>query len=72
MANVAGTKATGPVSKNAVSGGKTFTPSPKFTDTNMPKLTNTSEEARRKIMGLRMQSTGFGTNIEGTLTKAPR
>lgn len=72
MANVAGTKSTGPVSKDAVSGGKTFTPRLRVSQTGPKALTNNSEEARRTIMGMRVASTGFDGNVERAMTRAPK
>lgn len=72
MANVAGTKATGPVSKDTVSGGKTFTPKLRAASATPKALSNSSEEARRTIMGMRVASTGFESNVEHVMTKAPK
>lgn len=72
MANVANTKSTGPVSKDVVSGGTTFKPRLRVSQTPMKALTNSSEEARRTIMGLRVASTGFSGSVESAMTKAPR
>lgn len=74
MANVANTKATGPVSKDVVSGGKTFTP--KLSVPGSPNglggmANNGFEEARRKIMSLRAASSGLNSNVESVLTKKP-
>lgn len=71
MANVANSKATGPTSPDAVSGGTTFTPKVKASVGSLGNFTNSSEEARRSIMGLRFPSTGFGTNVEAAMTRKP-
>lgn len=63
---------TGPMAKGNHSGGETFQPKLKASVGSMPSLGNSSEQARSAIMKLRMASTGFGTNIKGTLTKAPK
>lgn len=72
MANVANTKATGPVSKDAVSGGTTFSPRLRAPQGAMKSMNNSSEEARRTIMGLRVASTGFSGSVESAMTKAPK
>lgn len=72
MANVANTKSTGPVSKDAVSGSNTFKPKLSVPQTAMKELTNRSEDARRTIMGLRIASTGFSGSVERAMTKAPK
>ena len=63
MANVANTKNTGPTSDRAVSGGTTFPIKEKVgpgTGGNWT-LSTGSEEARRTIMGMRVQSTDFAS-----------
>lgn len=77
MANVANSKHTGPSSKDAVSGGNKFPVKTKVGDAPRgagTPMSNGSEEARRKIMGLRVKSEGFSTNVEGAFKgqKAPR
>lgn len=73
MANVANTKSTGPVSKDVVSGGKTFTP--KLTvagsSNGLGGMSNNLEGARSKIMSLRVSSTGLNSNVESVLTRKP-
>lgn len=75
MANVANSKATGPTSKDAVSGGKQFPvggASPR--GKGLSPMTNSSEDARRAIMGLSVSANGFGPVSESSFTKnrAPR
>lgn len=62
MANVAGTKNTGPASKDAVSGGKTFPIKEKQVASpgQMNSLTNTSNEAHSRIMALRVSKVKNG------------
>lgn len=72
MANVANTKATGPASKDAVSGGKTFVPRFRAQTGPTKDMNNSSEAARKTIMGMRMTSTGFGTDVEGAFKRAPK
>lgn len=60
------------MAKGTHADGDTFQPKLKTSVGSMETLGNTSEQARRKIMGLRMQSTGFGTDVKGALTKAPK
>lgn len=71
MANVANTKATGPASKDAVSGGSTFTPRFKAQTGPIKELSNSSEDARRTIMGLRVASIGFGNDPGSAFLKKP-
>ena len=75
MANVAGTLATGPASKDAVSSGATF-PAPKDTTGSMPRgpiarMNNTSDEARSKIMGMRYGNGGGFSTDTGILSRKP-
>lgn len=63
---------TGPASKDSHAGGTTFQPKLKASVTGMPSMNNTSENVRSQIMKLRMPSTGFGTDIQGAMTKAPK
>ena len=35
-------------------------------------MNNSSEAARKTIMGMRMTSTGFGTDVEGAFKRAPK
>lgn len=72
MADVANTKSTGPVSQGMISGGSTFNPKLKANLGGPKALNNSSEEARRTIMGMRVASTGLNGNVEGTLTHPPR
>ena len=74
MANVAGSAATGPVSKDAVSGGKKFPLKKQDSTGGSYSLSNSSEEARRTIMSMRVQSTGFNGGVESAIKgqKAPR
>lgn len=71
MANVANTKATGPASKDAVSGGKKF-PVKESTGAaprgNGFDMSNTSEGARAKIMGMRYNPDGQHTVTEKDFT----
>lgn len=62
---------TGPVSKDVHAGGTTFTPKLKATQGTMKKLTTSSEEARRTIMGMRVASTGFGGDPAAALRRPP-
>lgn len=63
MANVANSKDTGPTSKNAVSGGTKLPIQEKFGSAidNGWEMGNSSEEARKTIMGMRVQSTDFAS-----------
>lgn len=74
MANVAGSAATGPVSKDVVSGGKKFPLKKQAQTGGSYNLSNSSEDARRTIMGMRVQSTGFNSGVEAAFKgqKAPR
>lgn len=74
MANVANTKATGPASKDAVSGGSKFPLERQGDIGGGWTMGTSSEEARSKIMGMRVSSEGFSTNVEGGLRqrKAPK
>lgn len=63
---------TGPMSKDSHAGGETFQPKLKAPSGGLPSMGNTSEQARSAIMKLRVASTGFGADIKGTLTKAPK
>ncbi len=70
MANVANSKHTGPASKDAVSGGKTF---PKVGSAQKGSggldMGNTSDGAHRAIMGLRYNNSGgFGSVSESSFT----
>lgn len=71
MANVANTKATGPASKDTVSGGKTFTPRFKAQTGPTKEMSNDSEAARRTIMGMRIASTDFGNDPGAAFLKKP-
>lgn len=65
---------TGPVSKDVHSGGKTFTPKLKANVGSMKSLSNSSEEARRTIMGMKYSGasgTSFPTNVESAMTRKP-
>lgn len=64
---------TGPVSKDVHSGGTTFNPKLKANAGTMKSLNNSSEEARRTIMGMKYSSTGttFPTNVESVMTRKP-
>lgn len=74
MANVANTAATGPASKDTVSGGKMLSNATRKSSdgSGFPKPAGAVSESSFKK--LRVQSTGFGTNIESALKgqKAPR
>lgn len=75
MANVANTKNTGPASKDAVSGGTKFPVKETIGSIGGGWTLGTgSEEARRSIMGMRIKSDGFSTNVESGLkqNKAPK
>ena len=64
MANVANTKATGPASPNAISGGKKLpflTNEADMSGHSLAGLSTSSEEARRTIMSMRIQSTPYLT-----------
>lgn len=63
----------GPVSKD-IAAGQTFNPKLKSSVAAPKSLGNTSDEAYRTIMSLRVSSGGssFPTNIESAMTKAPR
>lgn len=63
---------TGPMSKGTHAGGETFKPKLKAPGGTLPSMNNSSEQARSKIMSLRVASTSFGTNVKETLTKAPK
>lgn len=63
---------TGPMGKGNHAGGETFQPKLKAPAGSLPSLTNSSESVRSQIMKLRMPSTGFNSNVQGTLTKAPK
>lgn len=62
---------TGPVSKDVHAGGSTFNPKLKATQGAMKKLTTSSEEARRTIMGMRVSSTSFGGDPASILQRKP-
>lgn len=64
---------TGPVSKDVHSGGGTFAPKLKASPDPMKGLNNSSEEARRAIMGLKYSNSGtsFPTNVESAMTRKP-
>ena len=74
MANVANSKHTGPASKDTVSGGKQFPLGQKDSIGGGYTLGTSSDEAHRAIMGLRVKSEGFSTNVEAGLkgNKAPK
>lgn len=65
---------TGPVSKDVHSGGQTFNPKLKANVGTLKGLTNSSEEARRTIMGMKYSNSGtsFPTNIESAMTRKPK
>ena len=73
MANVANTIATGPASKDTVSGGKKFPLKPAPGQPGLgsrAKLGTSSDEAHRKIMGLKMNPGHFDRGgAEATFTK---
>lgn len=73
MANVANTKATGPVSKGAHSGGKTFTPKLTKRGGDLGNFTNGSSDAERKIKGLKYSSAPgkWGQDPSKVLNKKP-
>lgn len=62
----------GPMSKGTHADGETFNPKLKAPSGSMPSMNNSSEQARSAIMKLRVASTGFGTDIKGAMTKAPK
>lgn len=63
----------GPTSKDTVQSGKTFTPKLTASFGSPKSLSNSSEEARRTIMGLRMASSSDMTsNVKGILTRVPK
>lgn len=64
---------TGPVSKDVHSGGQTFNPKLKANVGSMKSLSNSSEEARRTIMGMKYNNSGssFPTNVEAAMTRKP-
>lgn len=76
MANVAGTRATGPASKDAVSGGKKFPLKERQEGIGgRKKMNNQSGEAERAIKGLRYNNGGkFPKASKESFTgkKAPR
>lgn len=76
MANVAGTLATGPASKDTVSGGKKFPLKERQAGIGgRKKMNNQSGEAQRAIMGLKYNNGGkFPKTTEQAFTgkKAPR
>lgn len=76
MANVAGSRATGPASPNAVSGGTKFPLKEKQGSVGGPlkKMNNQSAEAQRAIMALRYNGGTFPKTTEQAFTgkKAPR
>ncbi len=76
MANVAGSRATGPASPNTVSGGKKFPLKEKQAGIGgRKKMNNQSGEAERAIKGLRFNNSGkFPKMSEQAITgkKAPR
>lgn len=63
---------TGPVSKDVHAGGTTFTPKLKAQQGSMKTLNNSSEEARRTIMGMRVASTSFGGDPATALQHKPK
>lgn len=72
MANVAGTKNTGPASKDAVSGGKTFPIQQKQTSVGgtPASLSNSSNEVHSRIMAMRVRPGNWGGYPgEGTFTR---
>ena len=75
MANVANTKNTGPTSKEVVSGGKKFPLKQSGSGGGkMKSLSNTSGEAQRAIMGLKVNPGSWGKMNPAAMTgkKAPR
>lgn len=66
------TTITGPVSKDVHAGGTTFSPKLKAPQGAMKKLTTSSEEARRTIMGMRVASTNFGGDPANVLRHKPK
>lgn len=77
MANVAGSRATGPASPNTVSGGTKFPLKEKQGSVggSPKKMNNRSDEAQRAIMSLRYNNGGgFPKTTEQAFTgkKAPR
>lgn len=65
---------TGPVSKDVHSGGTTFNPKLKANAGSMKSLNNSSEEARRTIMGMKYSGgsgTSFPSNVESAMTRKP-
>lgn len=65
---------TGPVSKGVHSGGQTFNPKLKANAGSMKSLSNSSEEARRTIMGMKYggaSGTSFPTNVQAAMTRKP-
>lgn len=65
---------TGPVSKDAHAGGTTFNPKLKANVGAMKSLGNTSDEAKRIIMGMRYtgnSGTSFPTNVESAMKRRP-
>ena len=78
MANVANTIATGPASKDAISGGKKFplkSVDGASTRGGMARLGTSSDEAHRKIMSLKINQGTFGRGHDESIFlshKAPR
>lgn len=62
---------TGPVSKDVHAGGQTFNPKLKVPASSPKSLTNSSEEARRTIMSMRVASTSFGGDPANVLRRKP-
>lgn len=63
---------TGPVSDDVHAGGKTFTPRLKAIQGSQPPLNNSSEAARRTIMGMRYPSTSYGGDPANALRHKPK
>lgn len=59
MANVANTKHTDPASKDAISGGKKFPNSGTAPRGKGTPMDNTSSDAQRRIMSMRIQPGGL-------------
>lgn len=67
MANVAGTKATGPASKDAVSGGTQFPLDRQASVGGTITLGTSSDAAQRAIMGMRVSTSGLNSNVESSI-----
>ena len=62
---------TGPASKGTHSGGKTFTPKLSKKAEGFSSFSNSSEAARRSIMGLTYRSNDWGTTNSEVLKRKP-